>query len=92
MGGRSFLAGGQRAAVGPAAWHAEAAVPVVPLLLRRASGRRRATLPGLCRLRQPARVSGTRRNRGGFGIRFTGRSDFQRAPPLLDGRRAKARC
>jgi hypothetical protein len=30
----------------------------VPLLLRRTSGRRRATLPGLCRPRQPTRVSG----------------------------------
>jgi hypothetical protein len=58
MGGRSLLAGGQRAAMGAATWHGEAAVSVVPLLLRRASGRRRATLPGLCRLRQPARVSG----------------------------------
>ena len=58
MGGRSLVASGQRAAVGPATWYAEAAVLVVPLLVRRTSGRRRATLPGLCRLRQPARVSG----------------------------------
>ncbi len=58
MGGRSLLAGGQRAAVGPATRHGEAAVLVVPLLLCRTSGRHRTTLPGLCRLRQPACVSG----------------------------------
>jgi hypothetical protein len=79
MGGRSHLPGGQRAAVGPATWYAEAAVSVVPLLLRRASRRRRATLPGLCRLRHPARVQRTPRSRGGLGIRFTGRSGFQPA-------------
>ena len=57
MGGRSHLASGQRAAMGAATRYGEAAVPVVPLLLRCTSGRRRATLPGLRRLRQPPRVS-----------------------------------
>ena len=58
MGGRSHLAGDERPALGAAARDGEAPVSVVPLLLRRASGCRRAALPGLRQVRQPARFTG----------------------------------
>ena len=79
MGGRSLLAGGQRAAVGPATRHGEAAVLVVPLLLcpilwTPQNHAARTVSPSAAGLRQR-----TRRNRGGLGIRFTGRSGFQPA-------------
>ena len=65
--------------MGAAARHGEAAVPTVPLLLRRTSGLRGATLPGLCRRRQLGPRQRTRRNRGGLGSRFNGRNGFQPA-------------
>ena len=59
MGGRSHIAGGQRAALGAAAWHGEEALQPVPLLVCRADhrGGGNLALPGLRRLRQPSRVT-----------------------------------
>ena len=51
-----YGATGQRAAVGADARYGEAALPGLPLLVRRVRPAH-ATLPGLCRVRQPARVS-----------------------------------
>jgi hypothetical protein len=61
------------------AWHGEAPASRLPVLLRRASGRRRATLLGLCRLRQSPRVNGPDVARGTLRIRFTAGSGIQPA-------------